>query len=80
MHLAVRPRRLVGPQGNLAARNAAHARHSHRYALASESHRPGVAPVTSSPHQRPFPRMTSAGQLRDLVIEQLLDVHQAQRH
>ena len=74
------PRRLVGTQGNLAARNAAHARHSQRYALASEAHRPGVASVTSSPHQRLFARMTSTGQLRDLVIEQLLDVHQAQRH
>ena len=39
----------------------------------------GVASVTSSPHQRLFARMTSTGQLRDLVIEQLLDVHQAQR-
>ena len=51
-----------------------------RVARCTVARRPGVASVTSSPHQRLFARMTSTGQLRDLVIEQLLDVHQAQRH
>lgn len=36
--------------------------------------------MAPSSNRRILVRVTRTGQLRDLVVEQLLDVHQAQRH
>ena len=79
VHRALPMQRLIRPQRHLAPRDMANPGHANRHALARQADRLGVAAMTAPAHRRILAGVALARQRGHLRVEQLLDMHQAQR-